>query len=136
MTGKNNLTMNKKVNMYPSRSFDLRQSKITPSATNMNATPLFYIDKRVNKLWSSTSPNSPNTMAVMRFGNTLYDIFGNNKNVRGNLIPSTTMSYPNLNLTVDIKGNYKLMDLNGKSHKIYSNSNGNYVKYNKQQIYL
>lgn len=137
--GKNNLRMNDLGNMrpeLPSRTFNMRKDIITPAATNMNSAPLFYVGPRVNVLWSSTSPASPFALGVMRFGNnnySLHDVFGNNKNVNGQLLPNKV---PNLNLTVDYKGNYKLVDLAGKSHKIYSDNYGNYVKYNNKPFYL
>ena len=138
MSYPNNLKMNKLGNMspeYPSRTFNKKHNLITPPATNMNSAPLFYIDSRTNTLWSSTSPKSPLAIAVMTFGNnySLHDIFGNNKNVNGQILAKTK---PNLNLKVDNKGNYKLIDLAGKSHRIYSNNNGNYVRYNNKYFYL
>jgi len=136
---KSNLKMSAKGNMYPmypSRTYDNRRDLITPPTTNMNSAPLFYIGDRVNTLWSSTSPVSPLAIGIMRFGNnqySLHDVFGNMKHVKGQLLPDKV---PNLNLNVDYNGNYKLLDLAGNSHKIYSDSHGNYVKYNKSQFYL
>lgn len=120
---------------HPTRTFNQRRDYITSPTTNMNSAPLFYVGSRVNTLWSSTSPVSPLSVGVMRFGNTysLSDVFGNNRQVKGKMAANV---YPNLNLNVDINGNYKLIDLAGKSHRIYSNNKGSYVKYNKQQFYL
>lgn len=137
--GTNKLKMNYLGNMrpeLPSRTFNMRRDLITAPVTNMNSAPLFYIDPRVNVLWSSTSPASPLALGVMRFGNnsySLHDIFGNNKNVKGQLLPNIV---PKLNLTVDYRGNYKLVDLAGKSHRIYSDTHGSYVKYNNKPFYL
>lgn len=61
---------------------------------------------------SSTSPASPYTFAIMKYCNS------------------------NLNLTVDLNGNYKIVNNQGKSFKLYNDLNGGYVKYNKQKIYL
>jgi hypothetical protein len=133
MPSKNNLKMNKNGNLYPSQTFDKRRDFITSPTTNLNSAPLFYIGHRVNVLSSSTSPSA---IGIMRFGNnnySLHEVFGNNKITTGNLIPT---NYPNLNLNIDDKGNYKLMDLSGNTHKIYSNSRGNYVKYRNRQFHL
>jgi hypothetical protein len=113
----------------PSRSFDLRESLIMPSATNLNAAPMFYPGpKKVNVLWSSMSPDMPYSFAVMKFGNnSMQKIYGNLSKSPGNLYPHKV---PNLNLTLDQKGNYKLVNDNGKSFKIHSDNLGNYVKYN------
>jgi hypothetical protein len=94
------------------RSFDKRVGLITNPTTNLNTTPLFYVGSKVNKLWSSTSPSSPYTFEVMKYGNS------------------------NLNLTVDLNGNYKIVNNQGKSFKLHNDLNGGYVKYNKQKIYL
>ena len=126
---KNNLKMNKNGNLYPSQTFDKRRDFITSPTTNLNSAPLFYIGNRVNVLSSSTSPSSPSSpfaIGIMRFGNnnySLHEVFGNNKIMSGNLIPT---NYPNLNLNIDGSGNYKL----------YSNSRGNYVKYRNRQFHL
>ena len=54
----------------PSRSFNQRESLIMPSATNLNAAPMFYPGpKKVNVLWSSTSPDMPYSLAIMKYGN-------------------------------------------------------------------
>lgn len=131
----NNLNMNELGNARPknpSKVFNNRRDIITPSATNMSSAPLFYIGPRVNVLHSSINPRS---LAIMRFGNnySLHDVFGNYKVGKGQLMPSKVQK---LNMKVDYNGNYKLVDLNGKSHKIYSNSNGNYIKHNKTNMYL
>ena len=135
MPHKNNLKMNNKGNLrpvYPSRSFDKRSSYITAPATNLNATPMFYIGPRVNTLWSSTSPKA---LGVMKFGNinSMHNVYGKLYTGKGNEFQNM---YPNLNVTVNKKGDYKIVDSFGKSHKIYSNSNGNYVKYNNKNVYL
>lgn len=135
----NKLRMNDLGNMRPespARTFNMRRDLITAPATNMNSAPLFYVGPRVNVLWSSTSPASPLALGVMRFGNnnySLHDVFGNNKNVKGQLLPNRV---PKLNLTVDYKGNYKLVDLAGKSHRIYSDTYGNYIRHNNKPFYL
>lgn len=116
---------------YPSRSFDKRESKISYDATNLSSAPLFYVQPRVNKLWSSLAngPNGPTKqVAILRFGN----IYGH-LNKTGNIYPNI---YPNLNLTVDTKGNYKLLNSEGKQFKVHFDSNGGFVKYNKQKMYL
>ena len=135
---KNKLKINNKGSLLPltpSRSFNDRYNIITNTATNMNSAPLFYIEPRINTLWSSTSPNMPNAYAVLKFGNlnSMRDIYGNLYNKPGNQFPNKT---PNLNLTVDSKGNYKLVNENGKSFKIHYNSNGGYINYNKNKIFL
>ena len=134
----NKLKINQKGNLLPkqpSRSFDKTSSLITNPTTNMNATPLFYIGPRVNTLWSSTSPTMPYAFAIMKYGNSnsMHKVYGNLHNSIGNQIPN---KYPNLNLTVNTKGNYKLVNELGKSFKVHYDSNGGYVKYNKQKMYL
>ena len=136
--GNNKLSMNEAGVMrpeLPARTFSGRRDIITPPTTNMNSAPLFYIGPRVNVLWSSTSPDSPLAIGVMRFGNNnyLHDVFGNNKNVKGQVLAKMK---PNLNLNVDYNGNFKLVDLAGKSHRVYSNEKGNYVRYNNKSFYL
>jgi hypothetical protein len=134
----------------PSRSFDYRESHISYPATNLNATPLFYIGPRVNTLWSSLSPRSPNSYAVLKYGNVksvksvnniynayngtnMHKIFGNYGDIGSVYKPDYV---PNLNITVDAKGNYKFVDRMGKNHRIYSDANGNYVKYQKKKVYM
>ena len=134
----NKLKINQKGNLLPkqpARSFDKRHSLITNPTTNMNAAPLFYVGPRVNTLWSSTSPAMPLALGIMRFGNSnsIHKVFGNLYNAPGNQFPNR---HPNLNLTVDPKGNYKLVNELGKSFKVHYDSNGGYVKYNKQKMYL
>lgn len=136
----NKLKINQKGNLLPkqpARSFDKRSSFITPTTTNMNAAPLFYIGPRVNTLWSSTSPSMPLAVGIMKFGNSttgsMHKVYGNLYNGTGN---NYSNMYPNLNLTVDPKGNYKLVNYQGKSFKVYYDTNGSYVKYNKQKRYL
>lgn len=135
----NKLKINQKGNLSPkepARSFDKRYSLIMPSATNLNSAPMFYPGpNKVNTLWSSVSPNMPFSLAIMKFGNlnSMHKVYGNLNNTVGNLIPN---KYPNLNLTVDYKGNYKVINDNGKSFKVNYDSNGGYVKYYKQKIYL
>ena len=137
--GSNKLSMNEAGVMrpeLPARTFSARRDIITPPTTNMNSAPLFYIGPRVNVLWSSTSPDSPLAIGVMRFGNnnySLHDVFGNNKNVKGQALAKMK---PNLNLNVDYNRNVKLVDLAGKSHRVYSNEKGNYVRYNNKSFYL
>lgn len=129
----------------PSRSFDQRESLIMPSGTNLNAAPMFYHgSNKVNVLWSSTSPDNPNSYAAMKYGkdknnntqnsNTMNNIYGMNKLTKH----STLYPYkvPNLNLTLDQKGNYKLVNDNGKSFKVYSDNVGNYVKYHNNNMYI
>lgn len=136
----NKLKINQKGNLlpkHPARSFDKRSSLITSPATNMNAAPLFYIGPKVNTLWSSTSPSMPLALGIMKFGNSntssMHKVFGNLHNSTGNQFPNI---YPNLNLTIDPKGNYKLVNDQGKSFKVHYDTNGGYVKYNKQKMYL
>jgi hypothetical protein len=133
----NKLRINQKGSLIPkqpARSFDKRGSIITNPTTNMNSAPLFYIGDRVNTFWSSTSPNTPYAIGVMRFGNSMHGVpLYSNYDSKGNLFPNR---YLNLNLTVDPKGNYKLVNDNGKSYKIHYDSNGGYVKYNKQRLYI
>ena len=120
----------------PQRSFDERYSFISAPATNLNSSPMYYIGNRVNVLSSSTSPVSPYAFTIMKFGDNLHKVYGNlNSNTmgKGNMI---AYKYPNINLTVNQKGNYKLIDNNGKYHKLYNDNNGAFVKYNKQKIYL
>lgn len=129
----------------PSRSFDQRESLIMPSATNLNAAPMFYPGShKVNVLWSSTSPTSPNSHATMKYGkgkysntqnsNTMNNIYGINKFTKhSTLYPHKV---PNLNLTLDQKGNYKLVNEHGKSFNVYSDNVGNYVKYNNNNMYI
>ena len=136
----NKLKINQKGNLVPTqpaRSFNKRSSLITNSATNLNAAPLFYVGPRVNTLWSSMSPEMPYSFAIMKFGNSnsnsMHKVYGNLSNTIGNQYPNI---YPNLNLTVDTKGNYKIVNDQGKSFKVHYDSNGGYVKYNKQKMYL
>jgi hypothetical protein len=134
----NKLKINQKGNLlpkYPSRSFDKRNSLITNPMTNMNSAPLFYIGPRVNTLWSSTSPAMPYAFAIMKYGNlnSMHKVYGNIHNSIGNKYPN---KYTNFNLTVDPKGNYKLVNELGKSFKVHYDTNGGYLKYNKQKIYL
>ena len=121
----------------PSRSFDQRESLIMSSATNLNAAPMFYPGQnKVNVLWSSTSPNS---YAYMKYGkgknsNTMNNIYGINKFTKhSTLYPHKV---PNLNLTLDQKGNYKLVNEHGKSFNVYSDNVGNYVKYHNHNMYI
>ena len=119
----------------PSRSFNQRESLIMPSATNLNAAPMFYPGpNKVNVLWSSTSPDMPYSLAIMKYGNSMNNIYGINKFTKH----STLYPYkvPNLNLTVDQKGSYKLVNEHGKSFKVYSDNVGNYVKYNNHKMYM
>ena len=123
--GQNNiLNMNPKGNMYPNTStFDNRKSYISSSAVNPNVHPMFYIGNRVNILGS----NNPKAFAVMKYGNVL-----------GTMYPSNTLNNSVLSLTVDINGNYKLINDQGKSYKVYNDSSngGNYVNMNKQKMYI
>ncbi len=117
-------------NIYPSRSFDLRKSYISPNATNLNSNPMFYIGNRMNILSSSLSPS----YAIMKFGNNnLHSVYGNLANAPGQIKANF---YPNYNYTVDKMGNYKLVDVNGIERKIYSNNFGNYIKYKNKKLYL
>ena len=134
----NKLRINQKGNLLPkqpARSFDKRSSLITNPTTNMNSAPLFYIGPRVNTLWSSTSPDMPHAFAIMKFGNlnSMHKVYGNLYNSIGNQYPNR---YQNLNLTIDPKENYKLVNELGKSFKVHYDSNGGYVKHNKQKKYL
>ena len=136
----NKLKINQKGNLLPkqpARSYDKRNSLITPPTTNMNAAPLFYIGPRVNTLWSSTSPSMPLALGIMRYGSspsgTMNKVYGNIYNSIGNQFPNR---YPNLNLSVDLKGNYKLVNEQGKSYRLHYDSNGRYVKHNKNKFYL
>lgn len=136
----NKLKINQKGNLLPkhqARSFDKRENIITSPTTNMNAAPLFYIGPRVNTLWSSTSPSMPLALGIMKFGSSttgyMHKVYGNLYNGTGNQYPNM---YPNLNLTIDPKGNYKLVNDQGKSFKVHYDTNGGYVKYNKQKMYL
>lgn len=134
----NKLKINSKgslIPLRPARSFDKRESIITNPTTNLNSTPLFYIGPRVNTLWSSTSPSAPYALAMMKFGNPvpMHKIYGNLYNTTGNTFPN---NYPNLNLTLDYKGNYKLVNSDGKAYKVHYDNNGAYVKYNKKPLYL
>ena len=125
---------------YPSRSFNQRESFIMPSATNLNATPMFYPGPhKVNVLWSSTSPDMPYSLAVMKYGKhhnlTMNKIYGNNSKLskQSTLYPHKV---PTLNLTVNQKGDYKLINDHGKSFRVYSDNVGNYVKYNNNRMYM
>ena len=148
----NKLRINQKGNLLPkqpARSFDKRSSLITTPTTNMNAAPLFYIGPRVNTLSSSTGaavpivpivptvPTVPISLGIMRYGSspsgTMNKVYGNIYNSIGNQFPNR---YPNLNLTVDLKGNYKLVNEQGKSYRLHYDSNGRYVKHNKNKFYL
>ena len=131
----------------PARSFNDRESHISYPATNLNATPLFYIGPRVNTLWSSLSPRSSSSYAVLKYGNVnnvnniynaynntnMHKIFGNYGDIASVYKPDYV---PKLNLTVDAKGNYKFVDGMGKAHRIYSDAKGNYVKYQKKKVYM
>ena len=119
----------------PSRSFNQRESLIMPSATNLNAAPMFYPGpKKVNVLWSSISPKTPHSLAIMKYGNSMNNIYGINKFTKhSTLYPHKV---PNLNLTVDQKGHFKLINEHGKSFKVYSDNTGNYVKYNNHKMYM
>ena len=154
----NKLKINQKGNLLPkqpARSYDKRNSLITPPTTNMNAAPLFYIGPRVNTLSSSpgaavsivprvptvptvpTAPIVPISLGIMRYGSspsgTMNKVYGNIYNSIGNQFPNR---YPNLNLSVDLKGNYKLVNEQGKSYRLHYDSNGRYVKHNKNKFYL
>lgn len=124
------ISQNGSLKPYPKSVFDNKRSFISSSATNLNSTPMFYVGKKINTLWSSTNPYSN---AVMKFGNNLHNIYGNLGNSRGTLHP---VKVPNLNLTVDMKGNYKLVNDNGVSFKVNSDSLGNYVKYKNHKLYM
>ena len=134
----NKLKMNQKGSLVPhmpARSFDKRFSIVTNPTTNLNSAPLFYVGPKVNTLWSSTSPNMPYAFAIMKFGNSnkMHKVYGNLYNATGNQFPPR---FPNLNLTVDIKGDYKLVNGQGKSFKVRYDSNGGYINYNKQKLYM
>lgn len=129
----------------PSRSFDQRVSLIMPSVTNLNAAPMFYPGStKVNVLWSSTSPSSPNSYATMKYGksknsnsknsNTMNSVYGINKITKHSMLYPHKV--PNLNLTLDQKGNYKLVNEHGKSFGVYSDNVGNYVKYHNHNMYI
>jgi hypothetical protein len=150
MKSKYDLSMNQNGNLKPSsRSFDKSYTYITPGATNMNASPMFYVGNRTNVIWS---PNAPNALAVfnfgknkkeknknsnkelMYFGNIPSNIFGfQNNYARGAMRPTVV---PNVNISLDQRGNYKLMDNMGKQHKLYSDSHGNYVRHQNNKLYL
>lgn len=127
----NKLKINSMGNIYPSRSFDLRESYISPQATNLNSNPMFYVGNRVNTLWSSTNPLS---LAIMKFGdNNSHKVYGNLTNAPGQI---KAKPFTNFNYTIDKKGNYKLIDTNGVSRKIYSNRFGYYIKKNNKMLYI
>ena len=154
MKSKYDLSMNQNGNLKPSsRSFDKSYTYITPGATNMNASPMFYVGNRTNVIWSSLSPNAPNTYAVfnygklnkkeksknskkelMYFGSVPSNIFGfENNYAQGAMRPTIV---PNVNISLDQRGNYKLIDNMGKQHKLYSDSHGNYVRHQNNKLYL
>lgn len=124
------MSQNGSLKPLPKSVFDNKHNLISPSATNLNSTPMFYVGKRINTLWSSTNPNS---FAIMKFGNNLHNVYGNLGNSHGTLYP---VKVPNLNLTVDMKGNYKLVNDNGVSFKVNSDNLGNYVKYKNHKLYM
>ena len=109
----------------PSRTFDfMRQSYIMQKTTNLNTAPLHYVGKNpTNILMSGTKPCA---FAIMRFGN-------NNL-----LVPQSgnTFQHPVVNLTVDARGNYKLVNDMGKSFNVYSNSTGNFFRFKGQKFYI
>lgn len=150
--------MNQNGNLKPtSRSFNKSYTYITPGATNMNASPMFYVGNRTNVIWSSLSPQAPNAYVVfnfgksnkkekqkdkkenskkelMYFGNVPSNIFGfNNNYAQGAMRPTLV---PNVNISLDQRGNYKLIDNMGKQHKLYSDSHGNYVRHQNNKLYL
>lgn len=118
---------------YPQRSFDKRSSLITNKATNLSSAPLFYTGGKLNKLYSGNSINTP--LVVMKYGSstTFHDIYGNLYNSTGNLYPN---KYTNYKLNVDKKGNYKLMDTNGKSYKVHYGKNGIFINYKSNKFYF
>ena len=190
---KHDLSINQNGNLRPgSRSFDKSYTYITPGATNLNATPMFYIGDRTNVIWSSLSPQAPNTYAIYNFGtsspvntdkkkeksktknekvydnnyrqdkkdknNNRYDknnnqgdkkqskinyltyfgniptnIFGFHNNTPGAMRPSNV---PNVNINLDQRGNYKLIDNMGKQYKLYSDSHGNFIRHQNNKLYL
>jgi hypothetical protein len=158
MKSKYDLSMNQNGNLKPtSRSFNKSYTYITPGATNMNASPMFYVGNRTNVIWSSLSPQAPNAYVVfnfgksnkkekqkdkkenskkelMYFGNVPSNIFGfNNNYAQGAMRPTLV---PNVNISLDQRGNYKLIDNMGKQHKLYSDSHGNYVRHQNNKLYL
>jgi len=168
MKSKYDLSMNQNGNLKPaSRSFDKSYTYVTPGATNMNASPMFYVGNRTNVIWSSLSPQAPNTYVVFNFGklnqkekqknkkenskkenskkenskkellyfgNVPSNIFGfNNNYAQGAMRPTLV---PNVNISLDQRGNYKLIDNMGKQHKLYSDSQGNYVRHQNNKLYL
>ena len=120
------LNMNLKGNLYPNTStFDHRYSYYNNPAVSMNAHPMFYVGQRVNTLGS----DNPYAYAVMRYGN---------MNNTGIMYPGNTLQNPVLSLSVDARGNYKLVNDYGKSYKIYhdSSNGGNYIKSENQKIFI
>ena len=70
----------------------------------------------------------------MYFGNVPSNIFGfENNYARGAMRPTIV---PNVNISLDQRGNYKLIDNMGKQHKLYSDSHGNYVRHQNSKLYL
>ncbi len=68
--------------------------------------------------------------------NNMHSVYGNYKNANGILLPTTTQTFPNLNLTVNQNGDYKLINSDGVSYKINSNNNRKYIKYQNKNLYL
>ena len=65
--------------------------------------------------------------------NNIHNVYGNLGNSHGTLYP---VKVTNLNLTVNMKGNYKLVNDNGVSFKVNSDNLGNYVKYKNHKLYM
>ena len=120
------LNISSKGSMYPGTStFNYRYSYYNNPAVSMNAHPMFYVGQRVNTLGS----NNPNARAIMRYGN---------MNNTGVMYPGNTLQNPVLSLSVDARGNYKLVNDDGKSYKIYhdSSNGGNYVRNKTGKMYI
>lgn len=101
---------------------------ITPNAPNLQSAPLFYIRNgnldRVNTIYS---PFMGNSYAVLKFGSMPK---------KGNMYPIPTSLLNPRSISVNQKGNYIYIDDYNKSHKIYNNKFGSYIKSNNRKLYF
>ena len=130
----------------PSKTMDISRRYISSEAPNLNSQPMYYpIGNVPNFMMSTTNLGG---YSLMKFGkntnNTKVrnvhsnpDVYGNLYKSPGNLYPSyNTLKNPPMSITVDYKGNYKLVDLANKPHRIYSDTRGNYIRHNNKLFYL
>lgn len=125
------------------KTMDTSIRYISSEAPNLNSQPMYYpIGNVPNFMMSTTNPAG---YSLMKFGKNTnnnngysnHGVYGNLYNSPGNLYPSyNTLKNPPMSITVDYKGNYKLVNQYGKSYKMYNDKNGSYIRSNKQKYYF